>query len=96
MSGSKNKNVEIKPIIYVLFVFDLDGECKFIKNKTTWLLRKCVQFFFSVNRIFFCSSNQGGSQEHISCGVLIMSVSAVLPEKSRGNKMCDEDEEEEE
>jgi len=51
---------------------------------------------FSVNRISSCSSNQGGSQEHISCGVLIMSVSAVLPEKSRGNKMCDEDEEEEE
>jgi len=46
---------------------------------------------FSVNRISSCSSNQGGSQEHISCGVLIMSVSAVLLEKSRGNKMCDED-----
>ena len=24
----------MKPRIYVLFVFDLDSECKFIKNKT--------------------------------------------------------------
>jgi len=30
-----------------------------------------------------------------SCGVLIMSVSAIVPEKSRGNKKCDEEEEEE-
>jgi len=28
-----------------------------------------------------------------SSGVLIMSVSAVVPEKSRGNKKCDEEEE---
>ena len=31
-----------------------------------------------------------------SSGLLIMSVSAVFPEKSRGNKKCDEEEEEEE
>jgi len=31
----------MKPRIYV-FVFDLDGECKFIKNKTLWLLKKYV------------------------------------------------------
>jgi len=31
-----------------------------------------------------------------SDGVLIMSVSAVVPEKSRGNKKCDEEELEEE
>jgi len=31
-----------------------------------------------------------------SGGVLIMSVSAIVPEKSRGNKKCDEEEEEEE
>ena len=30
-----------------------------------------------------------------SSGLLIMSVSAVFPEKSRGNKKCDEEEEEE-
>jgi len=30
----KDKHIKIKPRIYVLFVFDLDGECKFIKNKT--------------------------------------------------------------
>jgi len=32
-----DKHVKKKPIIYVLgplFLFDLDGECKFIKNKT--------------------------------------------------------------
>jgi len=29
-------------------------------------------------------------------GVLIMFVSAIVPEKSRGNKKCDEEEEEEE
>ena len=26
--------IEMKPRIYVLFVFDSDSECKFIKNKT--------------------------------------------------------------
>jgi len=31
-----------------------------------------------------------------SNGVLIMSLSAIVPEKSRGNKKCDEEEEEEE
>ena len=31
-----------------------------------------------------------------SGGVLIMFVSAIVPEKSRGNKKCDEEEEEEE
>jgi len=31
-----------------------------------------------------------------SSGVLIMSLSATVPEKSRGNKKCDEEEEEEE
>ena len=30
-----------------------------------------------------------------SSGVLIMSVSAIVPEKSRGNKKCDQEEEEE-
>ena len=30
-----------------------------------------------------------------SGGVLIMSVSAIVPEKSRGNEKCDEEEEEE-
>jgi len=30
-----------------------------------------------------------------SNGVLIMSLSAIVPEKSRGNKKCDEEEEEE-
>jgi len=30
-----------------------------------------------------------------SRGVLIMSVSSIVPEKSRGNKKCDEEEEEE-
>jgi len=29
----KDKHIKMKPRIYVLFVFDLDGECKFIKNK---------------------------------------------------------------
>jgi len=37
------------------------------------------------------SADRSGS----SC-VLIMSVSAIVPEKSRGNKKCDEEEEEEE
>jgi len=31
-----------------------------------------------------------------SSGVLIMSVYAVVPEKSRGNKKCDEEEEKKE
>jgi len=31
-----------------------------------------------------------------SSGVLIMSLSAIVPEKSRGNKKCDKEEEEEE
>jgi len=30
-----------------------------------------------------------------SSGVLIMSVSSIVPEKSRGNKKCDQEEEEE-
>jgi len=29
----KDKHIKMKPRIYVLFVFDLDGECKFIKRK---------------------------------------------------------------
>ena len=31
-----------------------------------------------------------------SSGVLIMSLSVIVPEKSRGNKKCDEEEEEKE
>jgi len=31
-----------------------------------------------------------------SSGVLIMSVSSIVPEKSRGNKKCDKEEKEEE
>ena len=38
----KDKHIKMKPRIYVLFVFDLDGECKFIKNKTLELLKKYV------------------------------------------------------
>jgi len=30
----KEKHIKTKPKIYVLFEFDLDGERKFIKNKT--------------------------------------------------------------
>ena len=30
----KDRDFRIKPRICVLFVFDLDGECRFIKNKT--------------------------------------------------------------
>ena len=30
----KDKHIKIKPRTYVLFVFDFDGQCKFIKNKT--------------------------------------------------------------
>jgi len=30
----KDKHIKMKPRIHVLFVFDLDGECKFIKKKT--------------------------------------------------------------
>ena len=30
----KDTRIKMKPKIYVLFVFDLDGECKFINNKT--------------------------------------------------------------
>ena len=28
----KDKHIKIKPRIYVLFVFDWDNECRFIKN----------------------------------------------------------------
>jgi len=38
----KDKHIKMKPRIYVLCVFDLDGEYKFIKNKTLWLLKKYV------------------------------------------------------
>ena len=37
-----------------------------------------------------CAGRSGSS------GVLVMSVSAIVPEKSRGNKKCDEEEEEKE
>jgi len=33
----KDKHIKMKPRIYILFVFHLDGECKFIKNKTVQL-----------------------------------------------------------
>jgi len=45
-----------------------------------------------MNRRRFCLQ-KGGSQEHVS---LIMFVSAIVPEKSCGNKKCDIEEEEEE
>jgi len=41
-SRKKNKHIKMKPRIYVLFVFDLDGKYKFIKNKTLQLLKKYV------------------------------------------------------
>ena len=28
----KDKHIKMKPLIYVLFALDLDGECKFIKT----------------------------------------------------------------
>ena len=50
-----------------------------------------------MNRRRFCLQ-KGGSQEHISgrnrsSGVLIMSLSVIVPEKSHGNKKCDKEEE---
>jgi len=38
----EDKHIKMKPRIYVLFVFDLAGESKFIKNKTLQLLKKYV------------------------------------------------------
>ena len=32
----------MKPRIYVLFVFDFDGECKFTKNKTIEGVRRIL------------------------------------------------------
>jgi len=57
---------EAKNLCSLLFVFDLDSECIFIKNKIVRLLKKYVLgCHFSVYIISY-SSNQGGSQEHIS------------------------------
>jgi len=36
----KGKHIKIKPRIYVLFVFDLDGQCKFIKNKNIIVIKE--------------------------------------------------------
>ena len=33
-SRVEDTHIKMKPRIYVLFMFDLDGECKFSKNKT--------------------------------------------------------------
>ena len=49
----KEKHSKMQPRIYVLFVFHLDGECKFIKNRAISLLEICSIGcrLFSVNRI---------------------------------------------
>jgi len=55
----KDKHIKMKKRIYVLFVLDLDGECKFAENKTMQLLKKYVLGCnISVYRIFY-SSNLG-------------------------------------
>jgi len=46
-------NGQSKPRIYVLFLFDLGGECKCIKSKAIQLLKKYVQLAAT----FFCKQN---------------------------------------
>jgi len=40
MAVVKDKHIKMKPIIYALFLFDLDGDCKFIKNRTFFMIRE--------------------------------------------------------
>ena len=42
----------MKSSIYVLFVFDLDGECKFIKNKKNIVIEGC-HFLCKRNLLLF-------------------------------------------
>ena len=49
----KDKHIRMKPRIYVLFLFDLGGECKCIKSKAIQLLKKYVQLAAT----FFCKQN---------------------------------------
>jgi len=44
----KDKHMKMKPKICVLFAFDFVGECRFIKNKTLYLLKK-----YSLRKFFF-------------------------------------------
>ena len=39
----------MKPRIYVLFVFDLDSECEFIKNKTIYTVSQKTSTFLFLN-----------------------------------------------
>ena len=66
MAVVKDKHIKKKPIIYVLFVFDLDGDCKFIKNRTFSWSEKYVPGWHPgwMNRKFCLQ--KGGSHEHIS------------------------------
>ena len=65
----------MKQIIYVLFVFDLDGECK-TKKQSVIVIKE------------ICSWRPPwlGEYQTLYTGVLIMSVSLIVPEKPRGNK----------
>jgi len=36
----KDKHIRMKPRIYVLFVFDLGGECKFIKKQNNIVVKE--------------------------------------------------------
>ena len=60
----KDKHIKMKARIHVLgiFVFDLDGECKFIKKQNNIVIKEICSSG-SINRISSYSSNQGSSQE---------------------------------
>jgi len=58
----KDKHIKVKPRIYVQFVFVLDGECKFTKNKKLQLLKKYV---LSTD-IDWMNTQKGGGQSHIT------------------------------
>ena len=53
-----------------------------------WIGNSALIFTFD-----FVTPKRQSVDRNGSSGVLIMSVSAVVPEKSRGNKKCDEEEE---
>jgi len=71
----KDKHIKIKPTICVLFVFDLDGKCKFIKKQNIIVIKEicswlppCLDHW--MNRRRFCLQKGDVSQYLINCAFL--------------------------
>jgi len=97
----KYKHIKIKPRICILFILCLTWTVNSNSLKQNIIVIK-EMFFLAATLVgwiegdFVCRkvAAKNISGRNRSSGVLIMSLSVIVPEKSHGNKKCDKEEEE--